>query len=380
LLSPGKRRDFSFSAFLLILALAFIWICRIASPSPIRHFFAQAPFETPLDFLLLLAAVLSAMFLHESGHLLAALLLRFEILGGTIGPLQIQILAEDVKVSWSPKTLFSASISAVPKNMNHWRPAMLAVIGGGPAVTLATGIAAATGQPASHSATVFQIYFVQLSILLFVLGLIPTPRHARRQNDARLLLDLVCRNSGAEELELKVRLKQLVLSGVRPRDYPVVLLYCLANFQGRPEAQALFAQALAHWAIDAEEIELADSWDRRALSLAEQCAGPVHNSALASSACFDILFRQDHESARQKFAQVDDDALFPSCFAHRARAARQIAWGRLYRAPAHILRAQCALPRGNPHFALERSLLARLHFMALEKAAQQTVKFKAASA
>jgi len=116
LLGTGQRREFAYSFFLLALALAFIWICRTHSPNPIRHFFAQAPFETPLDFLLLFAAVLSAMLLHEFGHLLASLLLGFEILGGTIGPLQIQMLAEDAKVSWSWKKLFSASISAVPRN------------------------------------------------------------------------------------------------------------------------------------------------------------------------------------------------------------------------------------------------------------------------
>ncbi len=380
MLSTAKRRDLAFSLFLLLLAVAFLWLCRTASPQPIRHFFGQAPFENPLDFLLLCAAVLCAMFLHEAGHLLASLLLQFEILGGVIGPLQIQILAEDVKVSWSWTTLFGASISAVPRSLDHWRPAMLAVICAGPAVTLATGIAAATGHPGGHPAAVFQIYFVQVSILLFVLGLIPSPRHARRHNDARLLFDLLRRNAGAEELELKVRLKLLVLNGVRPQDYPVVLLYCLANFRGRPEAEALFAQALSQWAIDAEEIELADAWDRRALALAQQCAAPLRNSALAASACFDVLFRDDPEAARSKFDQVDCDALFPTCFAHRARAARQIARGRPGRAPAHVLRAQYALPRGNTHFELERELLAKLHFLAMEKSSEQIAKFKTASA
>jgi hypothetical protein len=354
-----------FSCVLLLLALALIWICRLHGPPSIRHLFGQVPFETAADFLLLPAAVLGAVLLHEAGHLVASVALGFQMLGGSIGPLQIQILPGDWKATWSLRAIWTGSISAVPRSMEHWRGAMMTVISAGPLATLGSGLAAAALAPTDHAWAVFQIYFVQVSMLLFVLGLIPNSRQARRQNDARLLLDLLCRNQGAEEMELKVRLKLLVLAGERPQEFPCDLLKRLAAFRGRPESEVLFAQALSQWAMDSDEAELADLWDMRALATAEHCDRQIQNSVLASSGSFDVIFRDDPESARSKFGRVDFDALFPKCFAYRARAAQQIAWGRLHRAPALILRAQYAIPRGITHYALERTLLERLHMKAL---------------
>jgi hypothetical protein len=370
----GKWRERVFSAVLLSLAMGLLWMARTSSPDAVRRWFAPVPFDTPLNWLLLLAAVLAAMLLHEAGHLLASMMLGFQVLGGSLGPLHMQMLPGDVKVSWAWKTLGTASISAVPRTMDHWRGSLLMVIAAGPTMTLVSALMAVC-----RPVTVFNTYFLQVSLLLFVLGLIPNSRNARRQNDARLFLDLL-RRPGSSELELKIRLKQLMLSGVRPQDYPQELLRRLAAFRGRREAECAFAQALAQWASDCDEIELASDWDLRALELAGECGGSILNAALASSACFDLVFRQDRESAALKFAQVDCQALFPTCFAQRSAAASLIACGRLHRASAHILRAQYALPRGNRHYELERSLLERLHAMALGTQSTPDTKSKAASA
>jgi hypothetical protein len=368
---PATRHDGLFSLLLLLPAVALLWVCRTVGPASFRPLFGDQPFHP----VLLVAAVLAAMLVHEAGHLLASLLLGFRILGGALGPLQIQRQPGECKASWSWKTLFTASISAIPRSMNHWRPALMTVILAGPVATLLGGLLAATRRSSE-----VQAYFVQVSMLLFFLGLIPNGRRARRPNDARLLLDLLCRHSGAEEMELRVRLKQHALAGDRPQDYPRDLLARLSAFRGRPEGEALFANALAQWALDSDHIELAGEWDMKALAPAESCGGPIHTSVLAWSASFDILFRNDRESARTKLSQVDEDALFPSCVAYRTRAARQLAWGRLHRVSAHIIRAQYALPRGNGHYALERSLLERMHMLALTAERAQQTKFKMASA
>ena len=361
----SRRRDGLFSLFLFILAIVFLWTCRLFGPLSIQQWFAPAPLQEPVDLLLLLAAVLAAMLVHEVGHLLASVLLGFQVLGGTLGPMQIQVLPGTSKFSWSLKTFFTGSVSAVPRSMGHWRAAMMAVAAAGPIATLASAWAAATLHPPDHAWFVLQVVFLQVSALLFFLGLIPNSREARQHNDARILLDLMLRNKGCEELELKVLLKQQVLSGVRPEDYPHELLARLAGFEGRSESRVLFAQALVHWAVDSGEIELADIWDQHAFSLADDCGLRMRNSVLASSACFDVIFRRDLEAARSKFEQVDFHVLFPACFEQRARAANQIALGRLHRAPAYIIRAQYALPRGIAYYTLERSLLAMLHMIVL---------------
>jgi uncharacterized SAM-dependent methyltransferase len=78
---------------------------------------------------------------------------------------------------------------------------------------------------------------------------------------------------------------------------------------------------------------------------------------------------------------VESDALFPRCLAHRTRAAEQIALGRPHRAPAEIIRAQYALPKGIAACAFERRLLEQLHMMVLLNGqAENSASFRTASA
>jgi len=91
------------------------------------------------------------------------------------------------------------------------------------------------------------------------------------------------------------------------------------------------------------------------------------NTALAESACFDVLFRNNVKAARVKFDAVEFEMLFPPCLAERARAARFIANDLPHLAFRNILRAQYALPVGLAYYDYERSLLDRLHAMALKQ-------------
>ena len=337
----NRRHEALFSLLLFVVALILLLVCRSYAPEPVRFWFAAVPFESTLSVLILLAAVISALVLHEGGHLLASLALQFQFLGASFGPLQLQTLHGKWKISFSSKRMLTGSVSAVPINSQHWRTKLLIVVAAGPLATLASAIAAAFFYPRDA----FQIAFVQVSILLFVLGLVPNGARANRRNDARLFLDLLLNKEGAEELDLYILLSQQVIAGARPEDYPAELIHRLAAWGGRVESQVVFAQAMAQWALDSEDAVLADAWDLRALTLAQHCNARTNNTVLAASACFDVLYRDDLERARIKFARVDFDALFPKCLEHRARAAQQFALGRLHRAPAEIIRAQYALPR-----------------------------------
>ncbi len=363
---PKRRWDGVFAFALLIPAWAFLWICRVYGPGPVRVLFGFVPLEVPSDLVLLLASVMAAVLVHEGGHLIAALMLGFRVLGGSVGPVQMQRLPGVWKISWSMKSFFTGSVSAVPRDMKGWRGAMMAVVAAGPVATLGSGLWAANVEAESHEWRLLQICFVQVSMLLFFVGLIPNGRQARLHNDARIFWDLGRGGRFAEEMELKLLLKQRMLAGERPQDYPRELLVRLAQWRGRPETMVGFAQAIVQWAIDSEEIETADVWDAYALKMADECGGRMQNAAWAASGCFDVIFRDDLESARNKLARVDLGALFPACFEYRARAAQQIALGRLHRAPGNIIRAQYALPLGIEYYSLERDLLARLHMRVLE--------------
>jgi hypothetical protein len=367
-LGPAHKKragNILFSICLLVLAIALCWVFRMYAPNWVRAWFGPVPTQGLMDILLLCGAAISAMLAHECGHLMAAKMLGFEVLGGSLGPLQIQTLHGQWKFSWSSGQILGGSVSATPRSLKHWRGAMMLVAAAGPMATLAAGLAMASLEPGSHAAAVYQVAFVQLSVLLFVLGLIPNSRQAPRRNDARFLLDLALGNAGAAEIELIVDLNQRMVCGERPLDYPQAFLARLAAWRGRPEAELAFAQALGRWALDSGLLELAGAWDLRALALAERCGKRQRNAALASSACFDVIYRGDLETALNKFGFVDCGALFPSCFEHRARAARQFAKGRMHRVTPEILFAQYALPPGVPAYDLDRAMLERLHMKVL---------------
>ncbi len=346
-------------------ALAFIWLLRWHAPAVIRCWFQPVPFSSPLDLGLLLVALCGAVVLHEGGHLATAVALRFKLLGGSIGPLRIQALHGKYKLSFDLKRCFTGSVSAVPDSLAQWRLQMAAVAVAGPLATLGTAIAAMNLHPAGHHLVILQMAFVQVSLLIFSLGLIPNGSNGRSRNDMRLLLDLYRQQGCVEEIELYLMLSQNVLQGVRPQDYPPALVARLSGWRGRPESRWVFAQALFRRALDNDEIQAADAWDSHTLALANQCNRQTQNAALASSGCFDLLFREDLESAQSKLARVNCSMLFPPCFEHLTRAAQHVAQGRLHRAPAEIIRAQYALPRGIASYALERSLLERLHMKVL---------------
>jgi hypothetical protein len=160
---------------------------------------------------------------------------------------------------------------------------------------------------------------------------------------------------------------ELSLRGIRPEDYPQSLLEEFSRFQGRPYTSLMMARRMVEWAVDSGNIPLAAEWDRTALAAGVLCSPRLANRALAESACFDVLFRDDLRAASYKFAKVEFEELLPPSLAERARAARLVACHLPDRAPAHILRAQYHLPLGNPYYNYERMLLGQLHTKALSR-------------
>jgi hypothetical protein len=329
---------------------------------------------------MLIAAVVAAMLLHESGHLLAAWALDFKFTGASLGPWRLQRLHGQTKLTFSTQRMLDASISAMPTKLQHWRGCLLVVVAAGPLFTLGSAVSAfyLLQRVDSHDTltAMFLAFLLQVNALLFVLGLIPNSAGGRALNDARLFLMLTENGQQAEELHQTVELALLVNEGVRPQDYPADLMLRLARWRGRPEAELHFANALVRWAMDRDEQVLAECWDARALAVSELCDWRLRNQALAASACMDVLFRDDFEAARNKFTQVNTRMLFPKCLEYRARAACQIAMGRSHKAAREILRAQYSLPRGVVAYDLERKLLENLHLriLAVSQRAQNALR------
>ncbi len=357
----------SFSWGLLVLVAAFALAARYLGPIWLRVFEATG-IRTLEDWTMLLAALLAAIVIHEAGHLSAALALDFDVLGGSLGPVRLIRMHRSwsIQLSWN---LFSGSVIAIPRKQSNWRTRMLTVVAAGPLATLFSGFFAAllvlrSGAP-DDLLTRFLAGLVELNFFIFVFGLIPNSPASRLANDARLFYSFLRVTSEANQILLYHMVTQLQIAGLRPRDYPERVVRKLATARGRAEMCSVYASAIALWAIDRGDIPSADAWDKRALDLSDFCAIKRQNSALAASACFDVIFRDDIRAARGKFAEVQLSILSPLWLRYRIAAAYWIAARNVPAALAEIARARYSFPNRLPYYEFERTLLATLHRKAI---------------
>lgn len=370
----SKSDSLLFHTSLLLAALAMGEALLAFGPRWARSIFATVHLDSPRGIGAVCAALLLGVLVHELGHLAAALALDFEILGISLGPLRWRWLHGRSAVQFSWKRLLTCSVSAVPRHVKtNWRGQMLLVIGAGPAATLVilavSLVLALSSVHQAPNATWLRSFWsasAELNFFLFALGLIPNGSGAHIRNDAALFSLVLLNDKDAQDLKVRHKLLELTLSAVRPCDYPD-LMSELARWRGCAETNWLIAKNMMDWAIDSGDLNMADAWDQQAMTQVEQCERITRNTALAESACFDVLFRHNMKDARCKFAEVEFQSLFPPCLAERSRAARLVANDLPHWAFRNILRAQYALPQGLAYYDYERSLLARLHALAMER-------------
>jgi hypothetical protein len=365
----GSKRPANVPWNVLALALALGVALKLFGPEWLSILFQSAGGGTLEGLGALLLATAASVLLHEAGHLIAALLFDFEVLGGSLGPIRAVRLHGRWSVHPSGR-LFTGSVIAIPRrNSGTWRTRMLCVVAGGPAVTFLTMLVAAgflvgCADPAAWNAR-FLSALVELNLFLFVLGLFPNASGARSQNDARLFYSLLQNTPEAEEILVYHLLTQLQIAGVRPREYQEAIMRRLATARGKPEMCAAYAAAIACWALDRGDLETADAWDKRAVDLSDFCDLKLQNGTLAASACWDVVVRDDLRGARAKFTDVELEMLAPKWFQHRAKAASALVSGQIVHALAEIARARYSFPNRLPYFEFESMLLGRLHARAI---------------
>jgi hypothetical protein len=165
---------------LLFAAVAIGIGMRAAAPAAVRVAFGQWKLDNAASFALLVAACAISIALHECGHLAAALLLRFEVIGGSLGPLRLEKLGGRWRLRLTPHNCFRGSVAAVPARSEFWRGATMIVTAAGPFATLLAAIVSvfAASQTGSHP---FWGAMSELNLLLFVLALIPMSRQATKK-------------------------------------------------------------------------------------------------------------------------------------------------------------------------------------------------------
>ncbi|MBV8811028.1 MAG: M50 family metallopeptidase [Acidobacteriaceae bacterium] len=365
-----------FSWKLLLLAVVLGCAIEVAGPGWAQAIFRAISITDAGGISAIFAALFAAVVLHELGHFLAALAVGFRILGVSLGPVRVSFWHGQRMWKLSTKNLLTGSVSAIPRTDRQWRSRMLAVVAAGPAATLGTGALASYLLLAPHSSP-WMVSFLgalsQLSFFLFVLGLIPNSAQARIRNDARLLLILWRDGVEADEIRTYHEIMEMEASGIRPGAIPPNVIRKLAVQRSSADVAMLCARTVVNWALDFGDIGMASAWDNHAFTLSTRCDERLRNSAVAASACFDILFRGDLDAARSKFATVQFEPLTPKCFHHRVKAAYWLAACKVPAALAEIAQARCSFSAKLPYYQFEARLLFALHHEALSMASQQAV-------
>ena len=369
---PARPAELRFHLLLLVAAVAVGSFLQVFGPAWSRAIIEQVRLDSIIGILVLVLAVLASVMAHESGHFSAALAADYEILGGALGPLQFDYWNKRCIVRFRAGQWSRCSISAVPRHMDaDWRVRMMWVVVAGPLASLLFLLLA--GLMAMRSSAPFWSACTEVNFFLVILGLIPNSPIAPVRNDAALFLALWQNERDAQDIFRCHQAIELSLRPVRPQDFPQPLLAELAGFtEGRAYTRWVVARRMVEWAFDSGHFHLATAWDRAALAAALRCGPHMANNALAESACLDLLVRSDRRSASRKFARVQFAQLFPPSLAERARAACLLVNDSPQKAPAHILRAQYSLPLGNPYYDFDRTLLERLHSLALAEGAPTT--------
>ena len=369
----GPRSKSTSFWHLLVFALAIGIAMNVLLPSWTAIFVDTVTLGNIAGLTALFSALAAAILLHEGGHLVAALLMRFEILGASLGPLRVTRVHGKWTLHLAGGTFFSGSVSAIPRSNESWRMRMLVVVAGGPAATFLTGALALFMLLLSHQGTWLNSFLsalAQFSFFLFVLGLIPNGREAKVRNDARLFASLFRNTADAQEIMLYHMVTQLSLAGIRPRDYPERLIRNIASQQSRPDSGSLYAYTIVLWAIDRGDWATAAAWNRRMLELGDSCDVRLRNLTLARSACFHVLSDDDLTEARDQFNDVTFEMLSPACFMHRARAAQSLTVGNTLATLSEVCSAAYNFPKHLPYYEFERMLLCRIHKKALAVSAK----------
>ncbi len=305
-------------------------------------------------------ALVGAVVWHEFGHFIAAWLLRFDVTGISLGPFRVARLHGHWTLQIQLRRFFQGSVAAVPRSQAGWRTKMLIVVAAGPFAT-AVFACGASYVIASHNAASpagFWEAALQINTALLLLGLIPTLPGADQASDARLFLVLLRYDADARCVLLYHVLMQMRIEGRRPRHYPEWVVRRMAVAEPRPAMRAAFAHAIADWALDRGELATAIAWNGHLAEVAAGCDPKQCYSALAHSACLDVVLKNDIFTAATKLERVPIRLVSPKWFHFRSRAVKDLTRRNLDGTLKNLARAEAHKPAARlPYFEYERLLL-----------------------
>jgi len=280
---------FTFSVvFGVFLGLA---LARVSSATPLG----------PLTFLLFFAA---AIFVHELGHAVSALRVRFQVQSFTVGPVMMHREGAGLRFRRT-RIKIGGLVTIVPVGLHDLGKRMLIVVIGGPAssfffAALAFAVGRAFGGPLQST---WMIPFSLVSGALGVLSLIPMRSFYR--SDGAQIWDLLRSPAKAERHCALLAIAGAAKAGLRPRDWSNELI-AKALSVNDDAAGDVSANVMAYEAaMDRREFDLANQYLEAALKLRHKCPINLKSGLALDAAFFYSMVREDSTLAKEWLKECD---------------------------------------------------------------------------
>ena len=265
---------------------------------------ARISSATPLAPLTFLFSFMAAIFVHELGHAVAALIVRFQVQSFTVGPVMMHREAAGLRFR---RTGFKIGglVTIVPVGLHDLGKRMLIVVIGGPAssflfAALAFAAGRFFGEPLRSS---WMNPFSVVSGALGILSLIPMRSFYR--SDGAQIWDLLRSPAKAESHCALLALAGAAKAGLRLRDWDRELIAKVLSVTN-DAASVVSANVIAYEsAMDHREFDLANRYLEAALRLRHKCPISLKSGLALDAAFFYAMVREDSTLAQEWFNECD---------------------------------------------------------------------------
>jgi hypothetical protein len=269
-----------------------------------------SPYRGSSSLVLIAAALLLTIFLHESGHAITGLVLGMKLRAFIVGPFQWRIRDGRWQFKFALAQLFSAGGATAVVPTNPWQPRWreILMIAAGALANLITGLIAsfavlvAKGQPYEQYWQILTI-FSTLSLVTFVVNLIPFRPEAAYSDGARIYQLL----GGGPWVDLHRAFSiatSTLVTPLRPKDFDIDAI---------------------------QRAELSFTQGKQALLLRLFASSYFTDCGMISQACDAVADAERiyQESASEIPAELHTDFVFSCAYLYRDAAKARMWWDRM---------------------------------------------------
>jgi hypothetical protein len=320
---------------------------------------------------------------HETGHLIAALVARLRVVAFAVGPVAVVRSKGGLVVEFlAPRMWQSGLTLALPTGVHSLRRRMALFIVGGPLASLVVGGAClvlayhlneATFPfapylprpfwdralfPRTHAFTWFNLAAL-LNLLLVGIGNLLPWEYRHWASDGAKLQELLRDGRRWESTWLIEALRASLLDGIRPRDWNPALVERLLALRTGSSGDVTANLYGHYYSLDVGRLDQAGQLLDLAVTQREGTPAAQQPAVLVESAFFEARYRHNAVAARRRLEQVPRDSRELHTYL-RAESALLLAEGRAAEAAAAAEAGLAALPQSkDPGGALaEGELLA----------------------